>query len=85
MFLWFATSAFATSSADGTAFARNGPEPKCIHPLRDDFGSIAVIAPILRQSSEAGSYSAATARCFNHGGYEDHLGVKSRKVDRGRP
>jgi hypothetical protein len=37
---------------------------ECIHPLRSDFGSIAVIAPVLRQSLEAGSYSAATAQRF---------------------
>src|SRR3982074_974860 len=43
-----------------------GLESKCILPRRNDFGSIAVIAPVLRQSSEAGSYSAATAQCFNH-------------------
>jgi hypothetical protein len=30
-----------------------GRELKCIHPLRNDFGSIAVIAPVLRQSSKA--------------------------------
>src|SRR4030081_862770 len=34
-----------------------GRELKCIHSLRNDFGSIAVIAPVLRQSAEAGSYS----------------------------
>jgi hypothetical protein len=36
-----------------------GRELKCIHSLRNDFGSIAVIAPVLRQSAEAGSYSVA--------------------------
>jgi hypothetical protein len=32
-----------------------------MHPLGNDFGSIAVIAPVLRQSSKAGNYSAAAA------------------------
>jgi len=44
----------AVLSVDGTAFARNRARVKCIHPRRNDFGSIAVIAPVLRQSSEAG-------------------------------
>jgi hypothetical protein len=33
-----------------------GANCKCTHPLRNDFGLIAVIAPVLRQSSEAGSW-----------------------------
>src|SRR3977135_2953571 len=36
-----------------------------MHPLRHDFGSFAVIAPVLRQSPEAGSYSAAAAQYFS--------------------
>jgi hypothetical protein len=36
----------------GIWFPKIGREFKCIHPLRDHFGSIAVIGPILRQSSE---------------------------------
>jgi hypothetical protein len=34
-------------------------------PLGNDLGSIAVIAAVLRQSPEAGSYSAAAAQCFS--------------------
>jgi hypothetical protein len=37
----------------------------CIHQLCDDFGSIAEIAPLLLQSSEAGSYSTAAAQRFS--------------------
>src|SRR6202171_6707475 len=44
------TPAFATSSVDKIAFARDWARMECIHPLRDDFGSIAVIAPVLLQS-----------------------------------
>src|SRR6202790_4123352 len=44
------TPAFATSSVDKIAFARDRARMECIHPLRDDFGSIAVIAPVLLQS-----------------------------------
>jgi len=41
----------------GFAFAKKaGCEPKCRYPLRNDFGSIAATATVLRQSSEAGSY-----------------------------
>src|ERR1700704_1938626 len=37
---------------------------ECLHPLRNDFGSIAVIVAVLRQSLEAGRHSAAAAqRC----------------------
>ncbi|MEH2578129.1 hypothetical protein V1281_000024 [Nitrobacteraceae bacterium AZCC 2161] len=42
-----------------------GRELRCIDPLRNDFGSIAAIAPFLRQSPEAGIYSAAAQR-FSH-------------------
>jgi hypothetical protein len=34
-------------------------------PPGNDLGSIAVIAAVLRQSPEAGSYSAAAAQCFS--------------------
>jgi hypothetical protein len=33
-----------------------------MHPLRNDFGSIAAIAAVLRQSPEAESYSAGAAQ-----------------------
>jgi hypothetical protein len=33
-----------------------------MHPLRNDFGSVAVVAPVLLQSSEADNYSAAAAQ-----------------------
>src|SRR6266478_4362449 len=37
---------------------------KCIHPLRNDFGSIAVIAPVLLQSPESRkSFSCRCQRC----------------------
>jgi hypothetical protein len=42
-----------------------GARMERIHPLRNDFGSIAVIAPVLLRSPEAGSYSAAAAQCFS--------------------
>jgi hypothetical protein len=41
------TFAFATSSVDRIAFARNRVRMECIHPLRNDFGSNALIAAVL--------------------------------------
>src|SRR6266853_6643122 len=41
-----------------------GREWKCMHRLRDDFGSIAERVPGLLQSPEAVSYSAAAAQRF---------------------
>jgi hypothetical protein len=35
-----------------------------MHPLHNDFGSIAAITPVLRQSPESGSYSAAPPSAF---------------------
>jgi hypothetical protein len=40
-----------------------GREWKRIHPLRNDFGSNAVIAPVLRQSPEVGCFSASPSLC----------------------
>ena len=48
------TLAFATSVVDGIAFARSRVRRKCMGPLGNDFGSIAVIVAVLRQFSEAG-------------------------------
>src|SRR4030088_3160117 len=44
---------------------KTGRQRKCMPPLGNDFGSIAVIAAVLRQSPDAGSYSAAAAQCFS--------------------
>lgn len=47
-----AAHAFAASS-HRIAVARTGRELKCMHPLCNNFGSIAAIAAVLRQSPEA--------------------------------
>jgi len=53
--------ASATSSLTELRLRETGREWKCIHPLRNYFGSNALIAAVLLQSPEAGSYSAAAA------------------------
>jgi hypothetical protein len=52
-------NAFATPSLTELHLRETGHELKCMHPLRNHFGSFAVIAAVLLRSTEAGSYSAA--------------------------
>src|SRR5258707_1343031 len=40
-----------------------GANGKCSHPLRDDFGSIAVIAPVLLQSPESRKLFSCRCAC----------------------
>ena len=51
--------ALAMSSLTELRLRETGSERKCIQPLRNDFGSNALIVAVLLRSSEAGSYSAA--------------------------
>ncbi len=57
--------ASATSSLTELRLRETGREWKCIHPLRNYFGSNALIAAVLLQSPEGGSYSAAAAPGFS--------------------
>jgi hypothetical protein len=53
------------SSVDELRLRETRREWKCSHPLRDDFGSIAVIAPVLLQSPESRKLFSCRCDCFS--------------------
>jgi hypothetical protein len=57
--------ALAMSSLTELRLRETGRERKCMHPLRNEFGSNALIVAVLLRSSEAGSHSAAAAQRFS--------------------
>ena len=58
--------AFATSSLTELRLRETGRERKCIHPLGDSFGSLAVIAAVLLQQPEVIQLPLPRSPCGHH-------------------